>query len=230
MNPAGTKDADAGSSVEGIDGLLPQTQCTGCGYPSCREYAEALTGGLVELNRCAPGGAATIDALALALGLAPRPLDPAFGEERPWAVARIEEATCIGCTLCIQACPVDAILGAAKRMHTVIESECTGCELCLDPCPVDCIALTPMSLPETESSAQANTFLQRWMRGRAPLARRRFRAHQNRLPRLLRARTERRRMKGVAMPGRGADRATKQAVIRAAVERAGHRRRGLRDA
>ncbi len=147
MNAPGTEAAVAGGLVDRIDALLPQTQCARCGYPSCREYAEALAAGLVDLNRCPPGGATTIAALAWALGLESRPLDPACGDERPslWLTARIDEAACIGCTLCIQACPVDAILGAAKRMHTVIESECTGCELCLDPCPVDCIALSPTS-------------------------------------------------------------------------------------
>ncbi len=236
MNASGTKGAVAGSCADRIDALLPQTQCTRCGYPSCREYAEALAAGLVDLNRCPPGGATTIAALALALGLEPRPLDPVCGGERPWVVARIDEAACIGCTLCIQACPVDAILGAAKRMHTVIESECTGCELCLDACPVDCIALAPMSLSATDidvealrNSNVADTFLQRWMRERAPLARRRFRARQQRLLRLRQARAERRRIKRAAMPGHDADRATKQAVIRAAVNRARQRRCGARE-
>ncbi len=234
MNAPGTTDAVAAASADRIDALLPQTQCTRCGYPSCREYAEALSAGLVDLNRCPPGGATTIAELARALGLEPRPLDPACGDERPWTVARIDEAACIGCTLCIQACPVDAILGAAKRMHTILESECTGCELCLDPCPVDCIAL--------ENVKVADTFLQWWMRERAPLARRRFQARQQRLLRLSRTRTagrtspgmdevERSRMpepmKRATSPGRDADRAAKQAVIRAAVNRARRARQPL---
>jgi electron transport complex protein RnfB len=261
MKAPGTEAAAAGGLVDRIDALLPQTQCARCGYPSCREYAEALAAGLVDLNRCPPGGATTIAALAWALGLEPKPLDPTCGDGRSslWLTARIDEAACIGCTLCIQACPVDAILGAAKRMHTVIESECTGCELCLDPCPVDCIALAPTSpgMDEVERSRQglfltipcipaipggqmpepthgdrraqrnvkvADIFLQWWMRERAPLARRRFHARQQRLMRLRRARAERRRsMKRAAMPGRNADRAIKQAVIRAAVKRARHR-------
>ncbi len=235
MNATGSKDAVPASSVDCIDALLPQTQCIQCGFPSCREYAEALVAGQADLNRCPPGGTATVAALALALGLEPKALDPACGDERPWVVARIDEAACIGCTLCIQACPVDAILGAAKRMHTVIESECTGCELCLDPCPVDCIDLAPMTMTATDAGAQpgwnagpADSFLERWMRERAPLARRRFHARRQRQLRLRQARAERRRFKHVAMPGRDADRATKQAVIRGAVDRARHRRRGVR--
>ena len=153
MSSIGADGVVSEKSVERIDALLPQTQCTRCGYPSCREYARALAAGVAALNRCPPGGAATIAALATTLDLEPRPLDPACGEERPWVVARIDEAACIGCTLCIDACPVDAILGAAKRMHTVIESECTGCELCLDPCPVDCIELAPMKLPRKLTSS-----------------------------------------------------------------------------
>lgn len=218
-------------SAERVDALLPQTQCTRCGYPSCREYAEALVQGRAALNRCPPGGASTIAALASVLGRRPMSLDPACGRERPWVVARIDESACIGCTLCIQACPVDAILGAAKRMHTVIEDECTGCELCTRPCPVDCIVLAPMTLPPTGGEVEASSatqpfaaFLDRWMAERATRARRRFRAREQRLPRLGRARAERRRHKAAAMPGRDADRITKQAVIRAAVERARQRR------
>jgi Na+-translocating ferredoxin:NAD+ oxidoreductase subunit B len=223
------------SAAQRIDALLPQTQCTRCGYPSCREYAEALAMGLVDLNRCPPGGTATIGALARVLNRETRPLDPACGEQRPWVVARIEEASCIGCTLCIHACPVDAILGAAKRMHTVIESECTGCELCLAPCPVDCIRLVPMKLAPTprqgagERGADTQeSFLNRWMRERADLARRRFVARRERLARLRRARTARRVSRRDSMPGRDADRATKRDIIRAAVERV-RERRGARD-
>jgi len=219
MSPAG-----GGDAVERVDALLPQTQCTRCGYPSCRAYAEALTAGEADLNRCPPGGTATITALAQALGRAPRPLDAACGAEGPWVVARIDEAECIGCTLCIHACPVDAILGAGRRMHTVIASECTGCELCLEPCPVDCIALAPMPVPDS-----GGDFLSRWMQERAPLARRRFEARERRLARARRERSERRRRRRAAMPGRDADRATKRAVIEAAVERARQRRRVIRE-
>jgi len=126
-----------------IDTLLPQTQCGQCGYPGCRPYAEAIAKGEVAINQCAPGGETVILALADLLGKDPLP--PAAGEEKPKALAVIDEQTCIGCTLCIQACPVDAILGAAKQMHTVIADECTGCELCVAPCPVACIEMVPVA-------------------------------------------------------------------------------------
>ena len=127
--------------VEKIDAILPQTQCGQCGFPGCRPYAQAMANNEADINRCPPGGETTIVALAELLGREPKPLDPERGEEKPPMVAVIDENTCIGCTLCIQACPVDAILGAAKQMHTVIVPECTGCELCVAPCPVDCIAM-----------------------------------------------------------------------------------------
>ncbi len=127
--------------IEQIDACFPQTQCAQCGYPRCRPYAEAIARGEADINRCPPGGEVTIDALARLLKVAPKPLDPACGAAAPRRVAVIDEARCIGCTLCIQACPVDAILGAAKLMHTVIREQCTGCALCVPPCPVDCIAM-----------------------------------------------------------------------------------------
>ena len=126
--------------VERIDALLPQTQCGQCGFAGCRPYAEAIASGTADINRCPPGGENTIVALADLLGRDPKPLDPERGEaQEQQLVAVIDENICIGCTLCIQACPVDAILGAAKHMHTVIEDECTGCKLCVAPCPVECI-------------------------------------------------------------------------------------------
>jgi len=124
-----------------INSLLPQTQCGQCSYPGCRPYAEAIAAGEADINRCPPGGEATVLALADLLGRDPKPLE---AEAKEKAIAVIDEQTCIGCTLCIQACPVDAIVGAAKQMHTVIEQECTGCELCLEPCPVDCIEMVPL--------------------------------------------------------------------------------------
>ena len=130
---------DSDPVVDQIDALLPQTQCAQCGYPGCRPYAEAIANGNADINQCPPGGEAGIRALADLLGREPKPLNPDNGVETPRRVAVIDEEICIGCTLCIQACPVDAILGASKQMHTVIESECTGCDLCLPPCPVDCI-------------------------------------------------------------------------------------------
>ncbi|WP_417539212.1 electron transport complex subunit RsxB [Marinobacter sp.] len=124
--------------VEQIDAMLPQTQCGQCGFPGCRPYAESIAEG-GAINKCPPGGESTIKALADLLDVDPQPLDAEHGVEQARRVAVIREDECIGCTKCIQACPVDAILGAAKHMHTVIESECTGCDLCVEPCPVDCI-------------------------------------------------------------------------------------------
>ncbi len=130
-------------AVEKIDAWLPQTQCTQCGYPRCRAYAEAIAGGKADINQCPPGNKVTIQALAALLHATPKPLDPRFGAHKPRTIAVIDENVCIGCRKCLDACPVDAILGARKRMHTVIAQECTGCELCLPPCPVDCIAMMP---------------------------------------------------------------------------------------
>ena len=129
--------------VDQVDSLLPQTQCGQCGYPGCRPYATALVEGEAELNLCVPGGEDTITSLAETLGREPKPLSDEHAAHVP-SIAYIREDTCIGCTKCIQACPVDAILGAAKQMHTVIIDECTGCELCVPPCPVECIDMLPI--------------------------------------------------------------------------------------
>lgn len=149
-----------------IDALLPQTQCTQCGYDGCRPYAEAIAAGRADIDQCPPGGDEGVVRLADLLARAPKPLDPARGPFRPPQVAVIDEAACIGCTKCIQACPVDAIVGASKLMHTVIAAWCTGCELCLPPCPVDCIALEAAgALPAPElSRARHETRAQRLAR------------------------------------------------------------------
>jgi electron transport complex protein RnfB len=139
--------ADPESLVERIDALLPQTQCGQCRYPGCRPYAEAIARGEAGTDRCPPGGEDTANALANLLGREPRPVDPRYGTTGLPRVALIDEARCIGCALCLPACPVDAIVGAPRFMHTVIESQCTGCELCLPPCPVDCIAMVPPGEP-----------------------------------------------------------------------------------
>jgi len=133
--------ADSDSVTDQINAILPQTQCGQCNYPGCRPYAEAIAAGEAGINQCPPGGEAGIQALAGLLGIEALPLNPANGVEKPKTVAVIDESICIGCTLCILACPVDAIVGSAKLMHTVIEAECTGCDLCLPPCPVDCIEM-----------------------------------------------------------------------------------------
>ena len=125
--------------VDKVDAILPQTQCGQCGFPGCRPYATAIAKGEADINQCPPGGEEGIRKLADLLGREFKPLNAEHGVEKPKSVAIIDEATCIGCTLCIQACPVDAIVGAAKQMHTIIAQQCTGCELCLPPCPVECI-------------------------------------------------------------------------------------------
>lgn len=138
-----------------IDALLPQTQCTKCGYEGCRPYAEAIAAGEADIDQCPPGGDAGVEKLAALLDRRARPLDPDRGPHRAPQVAVIDEEACIGCTKCIRACPVDAIVGASKLMHTVIAAWCTGCELCLPPCPVDCIVLAPVSaLPEADLSRE----------------------------------------------------------------------------
>jgi electron transport complex protein RnfB len=146
-------------TADDIDALLPQTQCTRCGYPGCRPYAEAIATGEAQVNQCPPGGAATIAVLARLLERSAPPLNPANGTEGPLLVAQIDEDACIGCARCLPPCPVDAIIGAQKQMHTVVLSLCTGCELCVAPCPVDCIAMVPRaSLPHAPQapSAQEN--------------------------------------------------------------------------
>jgi Na+-translocating ferredoxin:NAD+ oxidoreductase subunit B len=131
------------TTVAEIDALLPQTQCTRCGYPACRPYAQAVADGAAGLNQCPPGGAATIAALAALLRRPALPLNPLNGAEGPALVALIDEEACIGCAKCLPPCPVDAIIGAQKQMHTIVLSLCTGCELCVAPCPVDCITMVP---------------------------------------------------------------------------------------
>ena len=198
---------DVCSLVDRIDALLPQTQCRRCGYDGCRPYAEAIAAGVTKINRCPPGGAETVLALARLTGRSVEPLDSACGETAPLQVARIDEVACIGCTLCIEACPVDAIIGAARRMHVVLPSICTGCELCVSPCPVDCIAIEP--------AARA------WTQGDADLARARFVARNARLARgdriASRSRTARSSNEEEA-------RAARRARVTAAFERARARR------
>jgi len=132
---------DRDAKISAIDQWLPQTQCTQCSYPRCYDYAVAITDGEAGINQCPPGGDVTVQGLASLLGTQAKPVDPKFGEHKPKQVAIIDESICIGCVMCIKACPTDAIIGAAKLMHTVIERDCTGCELCLEPCPVDCIEM-----------------------------------------------------------------------------------------
>jgi len=200
-----------------IDGVLPQTQCTKCGYPACRPYAHAVASGEADINRCPPGGDSGIRRLAALTGRPYKPLDPACGLEQPRRIALIEEALCIGCTLCIDACPVDAIVGARQQMHAVITGLCTGCELCLPPCPVDCIAMV------AATGADAV-----WNEGRADAARDRYERRRARLGRRLAAREARRATRS-ARSGAGGNLASPQAK-RAAVEAALARARAKRTA
>jgi electron transport complex protein RnfB len=158
------------SLADRIDALLPQTQCTKCGYDGCRPYADAIADGSAPINRCPPGGDDGIAALAVLLDTPILPLDAARGEPGPLLVARIDESHCIGCTLCIQACPVDAIVGANKHMHTVLADWCTGCDLCVAPCPVDCIQMVPAG--------------RAWNSQDAAISRQRHRSHLARTERL----------------------------------------------
>jgi len=162
-----------------IEDLLPQTQCTKCGYPACRPYAEAVVSGSANYNQCPPGGMEGVARLAHLLGKPVIPINPVNGLERPRPVAVIDESLCIGCTLCIQACPVDAILGAAKQMHTILTDLCTGCDLCVAPCPVDCIAMVTVTPGRTGWAA--------WSQQQADAARER---HDFRNARLQREREE----------------------------------------
>lgn len=143
------------SLADRIDALLPQTQCTKCGYQGCKPYAEAIVAGEADIDQCPPGGDEGVVKLATLLGRAPKPLNPEFGEYRPPAVAVIDEATCIGCARCLPPCPTDAIIGANKWMHTVVPGLCTGCELCIPVCPVDCIRMEPVAaLPDADASRE----------------------------------------------------------------------------
>lgn len=224
-------EAPAGSTLaECLDAALPQTQCTRCGYPDCRGYAEAMAAGEADINRCPPGGAEGIVRLAALTGRAPSPLDPVRGREGPRTLAVIDEAWCIGCTLCIKACPVDCIVGASKQMHTVIDAQCTGCELCVPVCPVDCIAMKPVTGERTGWSA--------WSDEQAAEARARYAFHRFRVEREARENDERLAAKAA---GKLADLAAashitdpealarKRAVIESALARARARKTGGAD-
>jgi electron transport complex protein RnfB len=211
------------SLADQIEDLLPQTQCTKCGYPACRPYAEAIANGEADINRCPPGGLEGVARLARVTGRPVIPINPANGVERPRPVAFIDEALCIGCTLCIQACPVDAILGAPKQMHTILPSLCTGCDLCVAPCPVDCISMIPVTGERTGWDA--------WSQEQADAARAR---HDFRSERLQREKEENdarlaakalEKMRAVTAEETNtaeelAEKERKRAIIAAAIERA----------
>jgi len=210
-----------------LHAALPQTQCTRCGYPDCAGYAQAIAAGEAGINQCPPGGAEGIVRLAELTGREPLPLDPAFGTEAPRTVAVIDEAWCIGCTLCLDACPTDAILGGNKRMHTVIEPYCTGCELCVPVCPVDCISL--------ENASGGRTGWDAWSAVQAQQARQRYEARQARRQgeqaEHAQRMEEKARAKLADLPAltqgaEGAELARKKAVIEAALARARAKRAG----
>ncbi len=166
---------NAADLVDALHDALPQTQCTRCSYPDCRGYAQAMADGQADINRCPPGGAQGIERLARITGRSVIPLNPENGHEGPRQLAVVDEAWCIGCTLCIKACPVDCIIGAPKMMHTVIDELCTGCELCIPVCPVDCISLVGVTGKRTGWNA--------WSEAQAAQARSRYALHQQRLVR-----------------------------------------------
>lgn len=213
--------ADATAALaDRLDAALPQTQCTRCGYPDCRGYAQAMAEGRAEINRCPPGGAEGVQRLAALTGRTARPLDPDCGAEGPRALAVIDEAWCIGCTLCIKACPVDCIVGAPKLMHTVIDEPCTGCELCVPACPVDCIAMQPVTGKATGWAA--------WSAAQADEARSRYARHRLRVERERQENDERLAAKAaakladLAAASRHTDPAVldaKRAVVAAALQR-----------
>jgi Na+-translocating ferredoxin:NAD+ oxidoreductase subunit B len=197
-----------------IDALLPQTQCTRCGYEGCRPYAEAIAAGETDFNQCPPGGQAGIVKLAALLDRPSKDLNTAHGIEQPLHIAYIDESRCIGCTLCIQACPVDAIVGAAKLMHTVVRSLCSGCDLCIAPCPVDCIEMRPAVGTEAI-----------WDEAKADAARARHEARKARLARLERERGERLAQRAAAARA-APDAEAKRGLVQAALERSRAKRAG----
>lgn len=201
----------ADTTVESIDACLPQTQCTRCGYPRCRDYAVAIAGGAADINRCPPGDDTTIRSLSELLARPPTPLDPACGVHTSRMRAVILEDTCIGCRKCVDVCPVDAIVGARKLMHTVIAAECTGCELCLPPCPVDCIILVPVETAGDRWPEYRDDEIDRWR----DLANRHFRRREEKRP------SGRRQ----PVPSQFPDRETIRQDLRAAIARARSRRR-----
>ncbi|MFM0427510.1 electron transport complex subunit RsxB [Paraburkholderia aspalathi] len=227
---------DSRTLADRIEDLLPQTQCTKCGYPACRPYAEAVAHGEANYNQCPPGGAEGIARLAALLGKPVIPLNSANGVERPRPLAVIDEQVCIGCTLCMQACPVDAIVGAPKQMHTVIAELCTGCDLCVPPCPVDCIAMPPVTGEATGwdawSQSQADAARERHNRREARLAREREAAEARAAARRAVSSAPAQVMETGAAATRAAPaadsaEAKKRAIIQAALERARQKKEEL---
>jgi electron transport complex protein RnfB len=202
-----------------IDAVLPQTQCTKCGYSGCRPYAEAIAAGEADINQCPPGGAHGVERLSFITGRPVVPLKPVHGVERPLHVAIIDESLCIGCTLCIQACPVDAIVGAARVMHAVVADWCNGCDLCVAPCPMDCITMVPVQPTRPWSDDDAQLSRTRYEARRTRLAVE-VTEREQALLRKARARLDELSERDVAPD----EAARKRAVVQAAIERARLRR------
>ncbi len=201
--------------IEKIDAILPQTQCRQCGFSGCKPYATAIVDGQADINQCPPGNTDVINKIAALLDIEAKPLNTDHGLPKPRAIAVIDESTCIGCTFCIRACPVDAIVGAAKHMHTVITNECTGCELCVAPCPIDCIQMVPAVTDNTDSVLHENREI-------ADRARARYQFKQKRLARK-KSEAPKKNVITVAKPSRSqavTNQTRKQAVVEAALKRA----------
>jgi Na+-translocating ferredoxin:NAD+ oxidoreductase subunit B len=209
---------DRDALADRLDAALPQTQCTRCGYPDCRSYAEAIAAGDAAINQCPPGGAEGIARLARLTGRPVQALNPLNGHEGPRRLAVIDEAWCIGCTLCLKACPVDCIVGGPKSMHTVIEPLCTGCELCIPACPVDCISLVDASPGRTGWDA--------WSPAQADEARGRFEFHRARLAHDEQQRQARMAARSAPSTAAGTEVSVKSSVIEAALARARQRKPG----
>jgi len=218
--------------TDAIDALLPQTQCTKCGYQGCRPYAEAIARSDADINQCPPGGKAGIRKLAQLLGRSQKALNPANGIEKPRTAALIDESRCIGCMLCIHACPVDAIVGSPKQMHTVLTAFCTGCDLCIPPCPVDCIEMVELGALAERGNQHATALAGQSVEDMTAIARSRYQFHQLRLERDKIEREQQLAKKAEAKLAHlesltiGHDLERKKAAVRAAIERARSRLAG----
>ncbi len=216
--------------IDATDDLLPQTQCTKCGFAGCRPYAQAIVESRADIDQCPPGGIEAVRKLARLLNREEKPLNPAYGTDSPRRAAVIDESRCIGCMLCIAPCPVDAIVGAPKRMHTVLTAYCTGCELCVSPCPVDCIEMVELGELAARGNHHTAELTQQSIEAMAAIARPRYHFHQFRIEREKTEREERLAEKAQAKLAHletmtiGHDLDRKKAAVQAALERARARR------
>ena len=221
------KPTDRAGVIEAIEAVLPQTQCTRCGYPDCNAYAIAIADREARINQCPPGGQRGIERLAALLDVEAEPLNPEFGVEGPRTTAVIDEQRCIGCTLCIQACPLDAIVGRAKRMHTVLTASCSGCDLCVAPCPVDCIDMVELETLAANRYPEAARMLEHPIDELAPVFRRRYAERERRARRRQEERQRRLRDKAGVRPGSASAASDKKAAAIAAALKRARARRGM---